>query len=94
MRNDCFCVFHLRPKVGAFKRYFFVKRLLPSQEEYDHWKVNKRPPKVGDTGALIDKLEAPDAPIRYVVENCDADGATIWMCEFVEEEIEIGTDVP
>ena len=56
----------------------------------DGWKVNKRPPKVGDVGALIDILRARGLPDRYVVEcpSASGDGSAEWLGDFAEDELE------
>ena len=65
-----------------------VRKILFPGENYDGWMLNQRKPAVGDTGVLIDILEMPGLPPRYVVESSDADGITIFLSEFDSEEIE------
>jgi len=65
-----------------------VRKILFPESDYDGWKLNKRKPQVGDTGTLIDILEATDSPPRYVVEASGKDGITIFLSEFTAEEIE------
>jgi hypothetical protein len=65
-----------------------VKQLLHDPKEYDAWGLNKRIPEPGDTGTLIDVLHAQDLPDHYVVEKTSLEGGTIWLCEFLEEELE------
>ncbi len=57
-------------------------------EQYDGWRVNRRPPQIGDLGTVLDILEAPDRPAHYVVEASDSDGITIWLGDFDAEELE------
>ncbi len=73
-----------------FKQYSTVRvvKLLRSNSDYDDWKVNQRPPAIGDTGILIDFLHTPNLPDRYVVESAGPNGAPIWLCDFEEGEIE------
>jgi hypothetical protein len=73
-----------------FRQYNIVRirQLLRSPEEYDGWRVNQRPPQVGDTGTIIDVLSAPGLPYNYVVEADGLDGVTIWLGEFAAEELE------
>ena len=64
-----------------------IRQLLRSAASYDGWNLNKRPPRVGDVGAIVDVLHAPGLPDHYVVECCDVDGASIWLGDFAEEEL-------
>ena len=67
-----------------------VTRLLAPAESYDGWKINKRPPVVGDIGTLIDFLHAQGLPSRYVVEcpSRAGDGSSDWLGDFLAEELE------
>jgi hypothetical protein len=73
-----------------FRQYSIVRicQLLRSPEEYDGWRVNQRPPQVGDTGTIVDVLAAPGLPYNYVVEASGQDGITIWLGDFAAEELE------
>lgn len=52
------------------------------------WHLNQRPPQVGDTGTIIDILQGPGLPVRYVVESVGSDGATLFLGEFSAEELD------
>jgi hypothetical protein len=66
-----------------------VVKLVQSADRYDGWPLNKRPPQIGDIGTLIDFLGSKRKPAYYIVEKSDpADGIDIWLCDFLEEEIE------
>lgn len=65
-----------------------VRQLLHAPDHYNGWKLNQRPPQVGDRGSIVDILHAPNAPDVYVVECSGADGVDIWLAEFAAEEIE------
>ena len=65
-----------------------VRKIRYPDDDYDGWKVNKRKPQAGDTGILIDILNAANLPPRYVVESSGDDGVTIFLSEFDEDEIE------
>lgn len=66
-----------------------VCKLVREEESYDGWEINQRPPRVGDVGHLMDILEAPDLPDRFVVEMTDpSDGTVVWLSEFQREELE------
>jgi hypothetical protein len=57
----------------------------------DGWKINKREPAIGDVGFLIDILQAEGLPDHYLVETSDDMGTTIWLSEFLIEELEAAT---
>jgi hypothetical protein len=65
-----------------------VRQLRRPAADYDGWRVNQRPPEVGDVGCLIDFLHAAGLPDRFVVECVSADGTTEWLGEFEEDELE------
>lgn len=65
-----------------------IRQLFQPATEYDGWRVNQRPPQVGDVGTLLDVLHAPGLPDRYVVESSDTDGVTVWLGDFASEELE------
>ncbi len=72
-----------------------VRHLRNEASSYDGWRVNQRPPQVGDFGTVLDVLSAPNLPNKYVVESCLPDGTSLWLADFFAEEIEIdqSTDV-
>jgi len=76
--------------MATLEQYGLVRitRLLRPAAEYDGWRVNQRPPQVGDVGALLDILHAPGMPDRYVVESCGVDGVTVWLDDFAAAELE------
>jgi hypothetical protein len=75
-------------KIKLYSKVRIVK-LIQNPDDYDGWKLNKRPPQIGDEGYLIDILNAKGWPDKYVVEKADPlDGVDIWLSDFYEEEIE------
>jgi hypothetical protein len=76
--------------MGELRQYEQVRvvRLLRPAEHYDGWRLNKRAPAVGDVGSLIDIHQAPGSPDDYVVETSGPDGVTIWLGDFLAEELE------
>ena len=52
-------------------RHVKVLQMTRSPEEYDNWRLNLREPYVGEVGAIVDKLHAPNAAEVYVVECVD-----------------------
>ena len=64
-----------------------VLEVARAADTYDGWKVNKRAPQVGDVGTIVDILHAEGHPDHYVVECSDSNGFTIWLGEFLSNEI-------
>ena len=77
-------------RVAGLEQYGLVRirQLLRPVAEYDGWRVNQRPPQVGDVGTLLDILNASGLPDRYVVESSGGDGITVWLGDFAAEELE------
>jgi hypothetical protein len=76
--------------VTALKLYSEVRihQLLRGDDDaYDDWGVNRRRPRLGDVGTLVEILQAPGAQDRYVVECSMADGNTEWLSDFVADEL-------
>ena len=73
-----------------FEQYSLVRvrQLLRSPSDYDGWGFNQRPPQVGDTGTLLDILQASGSSDGYVVECSGSDGVTVWLGVFSAEELE------
>jgi len=69
-----------------------IKRLLQSPSEYDGWRLNKRPPTIGDVGTLLDILHADGFRDRFVVECCESNGTAVWLADFHRDELEPQTD--
>ena len=65
-----------------------IRQLLQPLAEYDGWRVNQRPPAVGDMGTLLDTLTAPGHPDRFVVESSGPDGVSVWLADFAASELE------
>jgi hypothetical protein len=61
--------------------------LLRLSEAYEGWRVNQRPPRVGDRGTVVDILQAPGLPDKYVVEASGPDGITVWLGDFTADEL-------
>jgi hypothetical protein len=76
--------------VASLEQFRLVRicRLLQPVAKYDGWRVNQRPPQVGDVGTLLDILHTPGLPDRYVVESSGSDGITVWLGDFAAEELE------
>lgn len=77
--------------MSALRQYGMVRvrRLLKDSDAYDGWKVNKRPPQVGDVGSVVYILSGVDSgPDGYVEESSGPDGVSVWHGFFVAEELE------
>jgi hypothetical protein len=46
-------------------------------------------PAVGDVGTLLDVLIAPGVADRYIVESSDGNGTTVWLGDFLADELEV-----
>jgi len=65
-----------------------VVRLLQAERPYDGTQSVMRPPRVGDTGAIVHVYATEGEAAVYIVESVDADGYTVWLADFRAEEIE------
>ncbi len=65
-----------------------VRQLLHPPEHYDGWRLNQRPPRVGDMGTIVDILQAQGLPNKFVVECSGPEGVDIWLADFSSEELE------
>lgn len=66
-----------------------VLKLVEPDDVYDGWGVNQRPPAPGDIGTLLDVLSVPGRPDRYVVESSHGDGISVWLGDFLADELEV-----
>lgn len=64
-----------------------VRALLRAAHEYDAWWVNRRAPRFGDLGTVVELLRGEDGAARFVVECVGSDGSTVWLAEFCAEEL-------
>jgi hypothetical protein len=69
-----------------------IRQLFQPSSDYDGWRLNQRPPRIGDIGTLIDILHADGLPDRYVVECCETKGTAVWLADFHGDELEPLTD--
>lgn len=75
-------------------REYDVVRVVKLQKEnrpFDGTAGVMRPPRIGDVGAVVHEYKPEDltAPVR--VENVDEKGMTIWLADFVRDELELVT---
>ena len=61
-----------------------IVKLLKENRPFDGTENIKQPPKIGDVGIIVHF-----ANDFCIVENVDSDGYTIWLADFLVEELEI-----
>ncbi len=66
-----------------------VRLLLHPPDHYDGWRINQRPPQIGDTGVIVDVMQSPNLPTNYIVESVLPDGSDLWLGDFLEEELQL-----
>jgi hypothetical protein len=72
----------LLPQYSSVK----IIQLLRPPEHYNDWKINQRPPAVGDEGIIVEIYQnGPD--VLYVVESVAADARAIWLADLKREEL-------
>jgi hypothetical protein len=73
------------------KEYDVVRivRLLHPAEHYDGWKLNRRAPKIGDIGTMVDIQQVATLPTNYIVEASSLDGVPDWLGDFAAEELKL-----
>lgn len=75
--------------MSRFRQYEMVRvaRLLRAAGECDGWRLNKRPPVVGDVGCVVEIVQNADQTDIYVVESAREDGVPVWLGEFLAAEL-------
>jgi len=66
-----------------------VVRLLDSERKYDGSQGVMRPPRIGDTGAIVHIYSVDDKATGYIVEKVAPNGYTTWLADFLPDEIEL-----
>ena len=64
-----------------------VKQMIQSDRKYDGTEGVKRSPRVGDRGVIV--YIPPGTNSWCIVECMDQDGFTIWLADFVDDELEL-----
>lgn len=64
-----------------------VVQLLQPDRHYDGTATVMRPPRVGDTGTIVNVDTVDGEDTGYMVENVDVEGNTIWLADFLPNEI-------
>jgi len=66
-----------------------IRQLIDPAKDYCGTQWFRRPPVVGDVGAIVEILNASGLPDSYMVECCGPEGSTIWLAEFSAAELEL-----
>ena len=77
--------------MNALKEFDTVKvvRLLDAERKYDGSENVMRPPCIGDTGVIVHIDSVDDKATGYIVEKVAPNGYTIWLADFLPDEIEL-----
>ena len=70
-----------------------VKKLLTPSRSFDGSQDIARAPKIGDEGAIVHLSETNDQTL-CVVECVNKEGRTVWLADFVPEELELVWKAP
>jgi hypothetical protein len=73
-----------------YKEYDIVKirTLKEKSRAFDGTEHVKRPPQIGDEGAIVHILGLKNGEAKYIVEAVNENGETIWLADFWESELE------
>ena len=73
-----------------FEEYSIVRivELKTANRPFDSSETVKEPPKVGDIGTIVHITTNSKEPI-YIVEKTNSLGQTIWLADFLQDEIEL-----
>ena len=64
-----------------------IVQLLCLERSYDGTASISRPPAIGDTGAIVHVYQTGDEIKGYIVESIDSEGRTIWLADFLPDEL-------
>jgi hypothetical protein len=66
-----------------------IVRLLAPGRAFDGTELVKRAPRLGDLGTVVYVVYQDSAPALYTVEAVDLNGNTLWLADFVPEELSL-----
>jgi hypothetical protein len=66
-----------------------IVRLNRPDRPYDGTAPVMRAPRVGDTGSIVNIYTSEGEVTGYMVEEVDMDGNTIWLADFMPDEIRL-----
>lgn len=72
-----------------YPEYSPVRVVKLLRQGHDYWGTDcvRRPPQVGDTGAIVYVLDWFNPP-AYFVESVNQHGYTVWVADFTADELE------
>ncbi|MFZ1396368.1 MAG: hypothetical protein WAS33_05695 [Candidatus Promineifilaceae bacterium] len=73
-----------------FEEYTVVRvvELKTANRPFDGSETVKESPKVGDTGTIV-HITTNSKETIYIVEKTNSLGQTIWLADFLQDEIEL-----
>ena len=73
-----------------FEEYSVVQivELKTPNRPFDGSETVKKPPKVGDTGTIV-HITTNSKETIYIVERTNSSGKTVWLADFLQDEIEL-----
>jgi hypothetical protein len=66
-----------------------IVQLLTPSRAFDGTETTKRPPQLGDVGTVVHVGYRDSMPALYIVEAVDPNGHTLWLADFVPEELSL-----
>lgn len=64
-----------------------IVKLLKEKRDFDGTKGVMRSPAIGDTGTIVEVYRIDQKNAAYCVESINNEGYTIWLADFLPEEI-------
>jgi len=76
-----------------FEEYSIVRivELKTANRPFDGSEMVKKTPKVGDTGTIV-HITSNSKENIYIVEKVNSLGQTVWLADFLQDEIELLTE--
>lgn len=73
-----------------FEEYSVVQivELKTANRPFDGTETVKKPPKVGDSGTIV-HITSNSKETIYIVEKANSSGQTVWLADFLQDEIEL-----
>ncbi len=74
--------------LGEYDRVKIVK-LIQKNRPFDGTENVRRLPQIGDIATICHKYDSQDSTAFVAVEMVDKNGLTIWLTDFMQEELEL-----
>ena len=71
-----------------------IVQLLTRNRAFDGTEPIRRPPRPGDMGVVVYVHHQDSVPALYTVEAVDPNGHTLWLADFVPEELSLVARCP